>query len=395
MSEQTESLLKILNIGDSGKKKANVHVPQFQYRRSAQRANYRMRLNSVPVESSISALGQTCRIQLPSYTNLCGEIYLKLKFSELSVGTWNPRVAASAVSRMVLRHSDIAYEVEDPAAVFAYCLSKMRNKEEKELRKELFGTATPSGDEQNCLVTLLHPWCYFFQPEFAGDGPARHGRRNALFPAHLLKENCIWEITFAPVANLCSSNANGAAMSNVELVWEELVCSAKDRAEFERLIPTKVCAPDFTIMQVALAADTKTRFDISAITSRAPSHCIALFLQQSGEADPFGFEEDFKEAEIICDGRVVVSTKDQNSAERKLRDILEGRPRRTAPNVPVVSFGQGSHTLAHAHPSISNTAVNQMDIDITMENACSGSIMAVHEREFSVERGTIVNQNVY
>ena len=169
MSEQTESLLKILNIGDSGKKKANVHVPQFQYRRSAQRANYRMRLNSVPVESSISALGQTCRIQLPSYTNLCGEIYLKLKFAELSQGTWNPRVAASAVSRMVLRHSDIAYEVENPAAVFAYCLSKMRNKEEKELRKELFGTATASGDEQNCIITLLHPWCYFFQPEFSGD----------------------------------------------------------------------------------------------------------------------------------------------------------------------------------------------------------------------------------
>ena len=289
MSEQTESLLKILNIGDSGKKKANVHVPQFQYRRSAQRANYRMRLNSVPVESAISALGQTCRIQLPSYTNICGEIYLKVKFSALSQGTWNPRVAASAVSRMVLRHSDIAYEVENPRAAFAYCLSKMRNKEEKELRKELFGNAAASGDQQDCIISLLHPWCYLFQPEFAGDGPSRHGRRNCLFPSHLLKENCVWEITFAPVANLCSSTAQGAAVSNVELVWEELVCSAKDRAEFEKTIPTRVCAPDFTTMQASVAAGTKTRFDISAITSRAPTHCIALFLQQAGEADPFAF----------------------------------------------------------------------------------------------------------
>ena len=192
-----------------------------------------------------------------------------------------------------------------------------------------------------------------------------------------------------------SSNQQGAAITNVELVWEELVCAAKDRAEFEKMIPTRVCAPDFTRMAASVAAGTKTRFDISAITSRAPTHCIALFLQQSGEADPFAFEDDFKEAEIIADGRVVVSTKDQNAAERKLRDILEGRPRRTAPNVPVVSFGQGSHTMSHAHAAISNTAVNQMDLDITMENACSGSITAVHEREFAIERGTIVNSNIY
>ena len=47
MPAQTESLIKLLNGTSSGRGKANVKVPSFKYRRTANEANYRMRINSV------------------------------------------------------------------------------------------------------------------------------------------------------------------------------------------------------------------------------------------------------------------------------------------------------------------------------------------------------------
>jgi hypothetical protein len=97
------------------------------------------------------------------------------------------------------------------------------------------------------------------------------------------------------------------------------------------------------------------------------------------------------------DGRTLISNRELNQAQRDYVSILEGRPEnRGTPNCPALCFDHsGGWALQHAHSSLSNTAINQLTIDVTVPNACSGVIMAVHEREFSISRGTILNRNIY
>ena len=139
-------------------------VPSFRYRRTANEANYRFRVNSVQAASTIAPAGQTIRVALPAYSAIVGEQFLKLTLNACSSGTIDPYVGASLIKSVRLRHSDVAYEVLNVKAVWAYLISKCRNKQDKEQRKKIFGNSSADAAEQTIIVPLLQPWSVHFVP---------------------------------------------------------------------------------------------------------------------------------------------------------------------------------------------------------------------------------------
>jgi len=395
MSEQTESLIKLLAGTSSGRAKANVRIPSFKYRRTANEANYRFRVNSVNVASVIPTSGATQRIQLPAFSAIVGEQYLKVKLKATDSGNYKQYVGAQCIKSIRLRHSDIAYELTNVKEVWAYLISKCRNKEDKETRKAMFGNSAVSGAEQNLIIPLLSPWSVHFSAEMYGPEPVRHGRRSTLFPAYALRENCVWEIEFEPVSQFVASGATGGGIEDVELCWEEVVCDQATGAKIKKALPKAVCAPDFTFQAITTTGSEQSE-DITALLSRAPTHSLAFYLRTSGNDDPFDCISTIEMGELECDGRVLVSDRDQNEAERKYRDILEGRPsNRGTPEVPCLSFdNDGGYSTAHSSMQLSNVACNSVTLKINAA-AGSGQVMAVHQRHFIVDSGTLKNQNVY
>ena len=395
MPAQTESLIKLLNGTSSGRGKANVKVPSFRYRRTANEANYRFRVNSVQAASTIAAAGQTIRVALPAYSAIVGEQYLKVSLAACSSGTYDPYTGASLIKSLRLRHSDVAYEVLNVKAVWAYLISKCRNKEDKEQRKKIFGNSAASAAAQELVIPLLQPWSVHFGPEMYNPEPVRHARRSTLFPAYALRENAVWEIEFEPVANVCSTGAAGMQINEVSLCWEELVASPDVVAAIKKKLPKAVCAPDFTF-QAVTATGSEQSADVTALLSRAPTHSIAFYLKTSANDDPFDIVSSLSLEELECDGRVLITNRDETAAERQYIDILEGRPsNRGAPEMPVVSFdNDGGYSVAHASQQLSNTACNSVQIKFTAA-ASSGQLIACHQRQFLIDAGTIKNQNVY
>ena len=132
MPAQTESLIKILDGNSHGKGKANAVVPTFKYKRTANEAgSHRFRINSVQIASSIATGGQTVRCQLPSFNACVGEIYLKVRLNLMSEGQYRPYPGAQILKSSKLRHSDVAFEVNDVKeylALIAGQLSKIAKK---------------------------------------------------------------------------------------------------------------------------------------------------------------------------------------------------------------------------------------------------------------------------
>jgi hypothetical protein len=396
MPAQTESLIKLLNGTSSGRGKANVKVPSFRYRRTANEANYRFRVNSVQAASTIAAGGQTIRVALPAYSAIVGEQFLKLTLNACSSGTIDQYAGAKIIKSMRLRHSDVAYEVLNVKAVWAYLVSKCRNKQDKEQRKKIFGNSAADAAEQTLIVPLLQPWSVHFGPELYGPEPVRHGRRSTLFPAYALRENAVWEIEFEPVTNFTSTGSTGCVIKDVNLCWEEVVASPDVIAAIKKKLPKAVCAPDFTFQPVTATGAEQT-VDVTAVLSRAPTHSLAFYLKTSANDDPFDIVDSLSLEELECDGRILITNRDESAAERQYRDILEGRPsNRGAPEIPIMSFdNDGGYTApGHASMQLSNTACNVVTLKLKAA-ASSGQIIACHERQFIIDAGTIKNMNVY
>ena len=141
MPAQTESLIKLLDGNSAGRGKATVRIPSFKYRRTANEMNYRFRINSVQAAASVSDAGQTIRVQLPAYSSIVGEQYLKVSLNACTGGTYKQYPGAQLIKSIKLRHSDVAYEVLDVKETWAYLISKCRDKEDKEQRKKIFGNS--------------------------------------------------------------------------------------------------------------------------------------------------------------------------------------------------------------------------------------------------------------
>jgi hypothetical protein len=299
------------------------------------------------------------------------------------------------IKTLRLRHSDVAYEVLNVKAVWAYLVSKCRNKEDKEQRKKIFGNSAASAAEQQLVIPLLQPWSVHFSPEMYGPEPVRHARRSTLFPAYALRENAVWEIEFEAVANFCSTGAAGCQIKDVSLCWEEVVCSPDVATAIKKKLPKAVCAPDFTFQPITCTGSEQTE-DITALLSRAPTHSIAFYLKTTANSDPFDIVDTLALEELECDGRILVTNRDESAAERQYKDILEGRPsNRGAPEMPVVSFdNDGGYSVAHSSQQLSNTACNSVSLKVNAA-ASSGQIIACHQRHFLIDAGTIKNQNVY
>jgi hypothetical protein len=399
MSEQTETLIKLLNQTSSGRGKSNIKVKSFQYRRTATDMNYKMRVNTVQAATSIATAGQTIRVQLPTFGQaVVGDIFLKVNFKATTQGTYKPYVGAQCLKSIKLRHSDVAYELLNVKQVWAYLLSKCKNKEDKDERKKIFGNSAAAAGAQELVVPLLTPWSPHFNAEMYGTGPIKHARRHILFPAYALRENCVFELEFESCANLCSADVLGAEIQNVDLCWEEVVASPDVLARIKKELPKAVCAPDFTAIPVTCDGNEQKE-DVTSILSRAPTHSLCFYLQETANADdPFNCVDVLQLEEIIADGRTILTNRDEASeAERRYKDILRGRPRnRGAPQLPSVSFdNDGGYSLNHAAMQISNTAANSVTLNFKPAAACAGQILAVHERHFSVDNGTIKNTNVY
>jgi len=396
MAEQTETLLKILNANSGGKQRASEKTLPFSRKRTAQAHNYRFRTNSVQIENAINTAGQVVRAQLPSYRECVGEIYLKVDLKAATAGNYKPFVGAQLIKNLKLRHSDVSYELGDPKEIWAFLLSHMRNKQDKEVRKSLFGNSAAAAGAQQLVIPLLQPWSCFFDESMYGPSPARKGQRGTLFPSWRLKENCVFEIQFASLAEIGDSGIQGGEIQNVSLCWEELVGSSDFLDKVKAAQPKSVVCPDFTSMPISISGETVT--DITAVMSRAPVQGLFFYLQQAANTDdPFNCEEDLTLKEVEGDGRVLISNRDQNTAEQSFRDMLRGRPNnRPSPNCPQISFAENSgFDLSHATQQISNTSLNSVTCRVNTTNACAGKILAVHQRLFTAENGTIRNQNIY
>ena len=398
MVEATETLIKLLSQTSSGRGKSNKKVESFNYQRTATSDNYKFRVNRVAVESTISAGGAVVRVQLPAYKSITGEVMLKLRVNAASAGTIDPYFGAKCLKSIKLRHSDVCYTIDDPAEVWAYLFSKMPDNIQKQERKKVFGNPAADAAEQTILLPLLQPWSAWLQPQMYQSSPPRHGARNCLFRTDLLRENCVFEIEFAPVSDFVSSGATGVQVKDVELLFEELVCDGTVLAELKKSLPRSVCAPEFT-SQVLSTTGAEQDIDITALLSRAPTHSLGFYVKKTAGAnrDPFDIEEKLDLEEVEADGRRIVSNRGHDACERQMKDILEGRvgTGRAAPNMPLISFDNGGqYSVSHATQQLSNTSCNSVTCRI-QATAGTGKILAVHERLFLIDQQTIKNRNIY
>jgi hypothetical protein len=219
-----------------------------------------------------------------------------------------------------------------------------------------------------------------------------------LFRTDLLRENVVFELEFAPTSDFCSTDAQGASIANVELLFEELVAEPSVLEALKQQLPRAVCAPEFT-SQVLNTTGAEQDIDITALLSRAPTHSLGFYVKKTAGAtrDPFDIEEKLDLEEIEADGRRIVSNRGHDQCERDYKDILEGRvgTGRSAPNMPLISFDNGGqYAMSHATQQLSNTSCNSVTCRINA-TAGSGKILAVHERMFLIDQQTIKNRNVY
>ena len=101
--------------------------------------------------------------------------------------------------------------------------------------------------------------------------------------------------------------------------------------------------------------------------------------------------------ELECDGRILISDRDESDAVKRYRDILEGAPtNRGNPFLPAISFGNdGGYSVAHAQQQLSNTACNSVTLRTEASAACTGNFTAEHQRQYQVANGTITSVNIY
>ena len=397
---QTESLIKLLGSTTSGRGKANVRIPEFKNRRTAGSSDYRFRTNSVIVKSVISNSGETVRVQLPSFSTCVGEMFLEVTCTALNnSATYDPHIGAKLIKRCILRHSDNAYEVE-PEKVWPILLSNCRNKEDKATRAALFGNGTANANEQTVVIPLLQPWSQHFGNELYGAEPARHGRRDRpLFPAYALKENIVFEIEFQPRSHFIAGSPNNAGgITNVSLLWEELVASPQTYEKLKKSMAKAVVAPDYTHLAITNNGSEQS-YAITALLSRAPTHALWFNLQLDADSsrDPFSKINTVVFEELECDGRILISDRDESEAVKRYRDILEGAPsNRGDPFLACISFGNdGGYSVSHAQQQLSNTACNSVTLRTQLSAACTGQLTAEHQRQYQLSSGTITSVNIY
>ena len=398
---QVESLIKLLGSTTSGRGKGNIRIPEFKNRRTTGAYDYRFRTNSVIAQNTISQNGETIRVQLPAFSACVGEMFLSLDLGALdNTGVWDCYVGAKLIKTVRLRHSDVSYEYR-PELVWPILLSYCRNKEDKETRKAIFGSDVKSNGARTLVIPLLQPWSVHFSSEMYGAEPVRHGRRQSLFPAYALKENCVWEIEFHPVTYFQSGTpTNQASITNVQLLWEELVASPSVYDKIKKGMSRTVIAPDYTHLDGVTNNGSEEAYQITALLSRAPTTNIWLNLQldaNAGSRDPFNKIDRVVFEELECDGRILISDRDESEEVKRYRDVLEGVPsNRGSPLIPAISFGNDSgYSVAHASSQLSNTACNSVTLRFQASAACSGVITAEHQRQYMIESGTIKSVNIY
>ena len=399
-ASQTESLIKLLASTTSGRGKANVRIPEFKNRRTAGTSDYRFRTNSVIVKNSINTAGEVVRVQLPSFSTCVGEMFLEITGDAIdNSALYDPYFGAKVIKRCILRHSDQAYSYE-PEKVWPILLSNCRNKEDKETRANVFGASVAAGDAQTIVIPLLQPFSQHFSAEYYGAEPVRHGRRDRpLFPAYALKENVVFEIEFQPVSHFQSgSSNNGAGLSSVSLMWEELVASPDTYNRLKKAMSKVVVAPDFTHLDLTNNGSEEA-YQITALMSRAPTMALWFDLQLDSDnsRNPFSKIDKVVFEELECDGRILISDRDDSEAVKRYRDILEGAPtNRGGVFLPCLSFGNdGGYSVSHASAQLSNTACNSVTLRTQCAAACTGCLTAEHQRQYMVSNGTITSVNVY
>ena len=159
-------------------------------------------------------------------------------------------------------------------------------------------------------------------------------------------------------------------------------------------------APDFTHLEGVTNNGSEESYQLTAVLSRAPTTNIWLDLQLDANAasrDSFNKIDTVVFEELECDGRILISDRDESSQVKRYRDILEGAPtNRGAPFLPCISFGNdGGYSVGHASSQLSNTACNSVTLRFQASGACNGVITAEHARLYSIESGTIKSVNVY
>ena len=403
MPAQTESLIKLISATSSGRGTATTKISNFRYQRTTDSWDYKMRPNQINVTNEISTNGATMRIQLPAFSSAVGEQWLQIDLPQLSGDAkYDPHVGAKLIKNLRLIHSDIAWECE-PERVWPILLSCCRDDKLKEKRKAIFGNATASANAQSICVPLLQPWSVHFSDEMYRSDGVRQGRRTrGLFPAFGLKENCVWEIEFQPRSHYTSdaSTDSAAGPSNIALGWEEVVASSETLNKIKKSLPLQVCCPDFTFLKNQTNAGVEKEYNITSVTSRAPTNNLWLLVKANSDVsrDPFNLVAEIDTEELECDGRIVLTNKDESRAVRRYIDMIEGRPKSqdTSPQCPVITLGNDAgYSVAHSRQQLSNTACNSVTLRVKCDAASTFDICAEHQMHYEVSGGTIRSQNVY
>ena len=405
MPEQTESLVKLLAQTTNGRGKSTERIPEISYKRTANNHNYRYRVNQVIAKSTTSKDGETIRVQLPSFGSIVGEIMISVELDALDAGTYDPHVGAKILKYVRLIHSDQFYEIE-PKRVWPILLSQMRNKNDKEKRKELFGNSSASAAAQTLCIALLQPWSVHFSNAMYDHKGPRYGQRSGLFPAYAIKENVVFELVFEPRSAYTdgASGATTAGPKNISLLWEEVVADASTLAALKQSIPLAVCAPDFTFSDGNVNdAASESVVNITSLLSKSPTHTLWFDVQEDSvtDRDPFNKARGDGMSLLVlnCDGRDLISDRELNTEVKRYLQIVRGRPvgaEDEDPQFPNVSFGNDEgFSVAHARQQLSNVACNNVTLTFKCKEASVVSIVAQHQRHYEVDQGTLKSSSVY
>jgi hypothetical protein len=285
-------------------------------------------------------------------------------------------------------------------------LSRIRNKEQKDALKALFG-GTVSNTGGTYIMPLVTPWSIWKSDKLSE--PIRHQARGCgLWDAGLLANNMTIEIRMNSKADACSeagaSFSTAADFGNLILKWEEVIAAPQVIAQMKSECPKHYVCEEYTRLENQVVSDSAlTTYRLASLISRAgttgfifKSRPIAADTQ---ELDCMAGSEHLASLVVRVDGREIYDTDSRSDAQRDYQNILAGDPQAIGgPKLAHFSFGnQHRHYDAAYIPGmIRNGAVNELDIDVLAETGDDTlDITACHLRSFTFSNGTVKVANVY
>ena len=405
-----EQLISIRSLTGEARSKANETVDQYKERRYRHKYQSRMRMNKISALSACS-FDQKKTFEVPSHSQICGELMLCLDLPALDGQNYKPYAALRCIRKITLRAGGNQFYEYKPLELMPLLINRVRDSFHKQKLKNICGNsaATASG---RVMIPIITPWSVWHNDAICE--PLDHGVRGAtLWDGARLTQNLVVEVEFASKAELTTSASSAfqqaTSFGDADLYWEELVASKPTKDAIRAQIPTTVYCDEFTRkpgLTINGDGTALTSVNVSALTSRAGTKGFYFRVCSQAEYaadDPFVSDARLRAVKLDLDGRQVYDNSDQTAEVIDYQRLLAGERTTISPNYAHFTFGNDDSAAFHAQTYsglLKNQAVNETVLEIAAiprdpATAMVCDVYAQHPRQFTFTSGTVRASNCY